>query len=140
MSDTNITLEVNNEEEVIKTKFETLLLAYVDANLNEFSRHPLENRAVYLKIQEIHNSIYDLASKIAMFDATLEDKYEDLATNREEELKAKIIEYVKTNYYDVLVDSITNEVKSTQDREGILEGRIEELEKDIIISCGNSKF
>jgi hypothetical protein len=140
MSDTNITPEVNNEEEVIKTKFETLLLAYVDANLNEFSRRPLENRAVYLKIQEIYNSISDLASKIDMFDDTLGDKYEDLATNREEELKAKIIEYVKTNYYDVLVDSITNEVDTAKVREDILEGRIEELEKDIIISCGNSKF
>lgn len=139
MADTNTTPEVISEEET-KTKFETLLLAYIDANLNESSRHPLENRAVYLKIQEIYNSISDLSNKIDMFDDTLGDKYEDLATNREEELKVKIIEYVKTNYYDVLVNSITNEVDSTKVREDILEGRIEELEKDIIISCGNSKF
>ena len=139
MADTNTTPEVISEEET-KTKFETLLLAYIDANLNESSRHPLENRAVYLKIQEIYNSISDLSNKIDMFDDTLGDKYEDLVTNREEELKVKIIEYVKTNYYDVLVNSITNEVDSTKVREDILEGRIEELEKDIIISCGNSKF
>jgi hypothetical protein len=139
MVDTNTTPEVISEEDT-KTKFETLLLAYIDANLNESSRHPLENRTVYLKIQEIYNSISDLSNKIDMFDDTLGDKYEDLATNREEELKVKIIEYVKTNYYDVLVDSITNEVDSTKVREDILEGRIEELEKDIIISCGNSKF
>ena len=139
MTDTNTTPKVISEEEK-KAKFETLLLAYIDTNLNESYIHPLENRAVYLKIQEIYNSISDLSNKIDTFDNTLSDKYEDLASTHEDNLKTKIIEFVKKNYYNVLVDAINTEVDSTKVREDILEGRLEELEKDILISCGNSKF
>ena len=135
MLDTTTTPEVNSEEETTKIKFETLLLAYIDSELSESSRHPLENRAIYLKIQEIYDSISKLSKKIDTFDTT----FENVASEREEELKKKLLELVKTTYYDSLVASISTEVADTKVREAILAGRLDELEKGILIVCGDSK-